>query len=136
MFLEDIFRGGTEGIFSGIKGIIQSFKGDPLELAKLEFEIHKAEAQLQATLVAAVNATMQAEAKSEHWAQWAWRPTFGFTGAAILVNNYLLLPYFAPLGIVPIAVPSEVWLMLLAVLGVAAWTRGQAQIESVKRNGV
>ena len=103
---------------------MSNFKADPLEIAKLQAELVKAETQLQAIMVKAVNDTMQAEAKSEHWMQWAWRPTFGFTGAGILINNYILLPYFIKLGIVQIAVPSEVWLMLMAVLGVAAWSRG------------
>ena|SRR3990172_6136533 len=81
-----------------------------------------------------VNATMREEAKSEHWAQWLWRPMFGFTGSAILINNYILLPYFQKFGIVPIPVPGEVWLMIMAILGVAAYTRGQQKIEEAKKS--
>ncbi len=129
--ISDVFAGGAEGILKGVKDVVSTFKADPLELAKLEAAMAQAEAKLQTDIQAAVNATMQAEAKSEHWMQWSWRPTFGFTGAAILINNYILLPYFAPLGVVAIAVPMEVWMMLMAVLGVAAWTRGQEKISKV-----
>lgn len=140
--LEDIFKGGAEGIFSGVAKAVGAFKADPTKVVELEAAIQQAQITLQgklaeadAVMVAAVNATMQAEAKSEHWMQWAWRPFFGFTGAAMLINNYILLPYFSRLGIVPLVVPSEVWLMLMAVLGVAAWTRGQAQVASLNQNG-
>lgn len=80
-------------------------------------------AQLQA-----INQTMQAEAKSEHWAQWLWRPTVGFTFSAVLVNNFILLPYFAKLGIVPITIPAEVWTAMLVVLGASAATRGWQKV--------
>ena len=76
---------------------------------------------------------MQTEAKSEHWLQWTWRPIFGFTGSAMLINNYILLPYLVQFGATLIAVPMEVWMMIMAVLGVAAWTRGQVQLEQVKK---
>jgi len=134
-FISDFAAGGIEGVLNGVKNVVGAFKAPPEEIAKLQAALATAEMQLQAIMVQAVNQTMQAEAKSEHWMQWSWRPTFGFTGAAILVNNYILLPYFAKLGVVPISVPDEIWLMLTAVLGVAAWTRGQVNIEKCKHNG-
>lgn len=81
----------------------------------------------------AVNRTMQAEAKSEHWAQWLWRPIVGFTFAAIIINNYVLMPYLQNY-LQPIVIPSEVWNALLMVLGVSAATRGWQKIEQA-RNG-
>lgn len=128
-FVSDIFAGGTEGVLKGVKDVVSTFKADPLELAKLESALAQAELTLQTQMQAAVNASMQAESKSEHWMQWAWRPTFGFTGAGLLINNYILLPYFQKIGIQSIDIPTEVWLMLMAVLGVAAWTRGQEKIN-------
>lgn len=121
----DATQGAVKGLGEAIKDAVSAFKADPTKVVELEHSLELAVMNTQVQMVSAINATMQAEAKSEHWMQWAWRPTFGFTGAAILINNYILLPYFAKLGIVPIEVPSEVWLMLMAVLGVAAWTRGQ-----------
>ena len=128
------FKDGAEGAVKGfgeaIKDAVGAFKADPTKVIEFETKMEEIATTYQTSVISSVNATMQAEAKSEHWMQWSWRPFFGFTGAAILINNYVLLPYFAKLGIVPIVVPSEVWLMLMAVLGVAAWTRGQEKIKS------
>ena len=113
------------GFGEAVKDAVGAFKADPTKVAELSATLEKASIDFQSSVLASVNATMQAEAKSEHWMQWAWRPCFGFTGAGILVNNYILLPYFAKLGVVPIAIPSETWLMIAAVLGVSAYVRGR-----------
>jgi hypothetical protein len=121
----DAAQGAVKGFGEAIKDAVGAFKADPTKVVELEVSLQKARMEFESATMVAVNATMQAEAKSEHWMQWAWRPTFGFTGAAILVNNYILLPYFAKLGVVPIVVPAEVWMMIAAVLGVAAYVRGR-----------
>ncbi len=121
----DAAQGAVKGFGEAIKDAVGAFKADPTKVVELEVALQKARMEFESTTMVAVNATMQAEAKSEHWMQWAWRPTFGFTGAAILINNYILLPYFAKLGVVPIVVPAEVWMMIAAVLGVAAYVRGR-----------
>lgn len=122
-------KGAVEGLGGAVAKAAAAFKADPTKVIEFETAIAQATIQFQQSAITAVNATMQAEAKSEHWMQWAWRPTFGFTACAVLVNNYILLPYFKPLGVIPIEVPSEVWIMVMAVLGVAAWTRGQEKIN-------
>lgn len=96
----------------------------------------KGEFDLELAQITAVNATMQAEAKSEHWAQWLWRPTIGFTFAAVLVNNYILLPYFQA-WVHPLAVPDNVWTAMLVILGASAAGRSwQAVAETnAKANG-
>jgi hypothetical protein len=121
----DTAEGTVKGLGSAIKDAVSAFKANPEKVLEFEKDIELAVTAFASSVIASVNATMQAEAKSEHWMQWSWRPTFGFTACAILVNNYILAPYFAKLGVVSIAVPSEVWLMIMAVLGVAAWTRGR-----------
>lgn len=121
----DAAQGAVQGLGEAIKEAVGAFKADPTKVAELEIAIQKASLEFQSTTMVAVNATMQAEAKSEHWMQWSWRPIFGFTGAGILANNYILLPYFSKLGVVPIIVPAEVWMMIAAVLGVAAYVRGR-----------
>lgn len=122
-------KGAVEGFVGGVEKVVARFKADPTKVLEFEHDIAMETIKFQSSAINAVNATMQAEAKSEHWAQWLWRPTFGFTACAVLVNNYILLPYFKPLGVIPIEVPSEVWIMVMAVLGVAAWTRGQEKIN-------
>ncbi len=90
--------------------------------AQLAEQVNKGEFDLQIASINAVNATMQAESKSEHWMQWAWRPTIGFSFAAVIVNNYIVLPYFG--WAKEVIVPDNVWTAMLVILGAAAATRG------------
>lgn len=131
--VSDIFAGGAAGIFSGIRGIISSFKADPLELVKLTAAVDQAQMQAEAQILQAVNATMQAESKSEHWLQWSWRPLVGYSFVATITNNYVLMPYFQNV-LQPIAIPAEVWYAWLAILGVTAGFRGLGKWQE-KRNG-
>lgn len=89
-------------------------------------------AEVEAQLMESVNATMREEAKSEHWMQWSWRPTVGFTFSGVILNNYVLLPYLSPYGLQPLTIPGEVWSTMLIVLGVAAGTRGWEKIQRGK----
>lgn len=139
---KDLAEGALEGFGKTVKDAVGAFKADPTKLAELEQSLDMAQVQLAekveeaaAKALESVNATMREEAKSEHWMVWSWRPLFGFAGAGILINNYILLPYFSKVGVLPIPVPSDVWLMVMAVLGVAAWTRGQEKVERVKHSG-
>lgn len=136
--VSDIFKGGAEGILGGIKNIIGAFKADPTVAAQLAAEVAKAEiildgqiAQAEATILQAVNATMQAEARSEHWAQWLWRPLVGFSFTATVANNFILMPYFQK-WLQPVTIPSEVWYAWLAILGVTAGFRGMEKWQRSK----
>lgn len=129
----DAAQGAVKGLGEAIKDAVSAFKANPEKVLEFEKDIEIATNQFQSSVIASVNATMQAEAKSEHWIQWSWRPFFGFTGAAILINNYILLPYLVQFGAVRIDVPMEVWMTIMAVLGVAAWTRGAVQLEQAKK---
>jgi hypothetical protein len=123
----DAAQGAVKGLGEAIKDAVSAFKANPEKVLEFEKDIEIATQTYAQTVVASINATMQAESKSEHWMQWSWRPTFGFAAAAILINNYILLPYLAQFGAQVIPVPMEVWMMVMAVLGVAAWTRGNVQ---------
>lgn len=127
----DAAQGAVKGLGEAVKDAVSAFKADPTKVLELEAAIAQATVAYQQTVITAVNETMRAESDSQHWMQWSWRPCFGFTACGVLVNNYILLPYLKPVGIVPIEVPSEVWIMIMAVLGVAAWTRGQENIAKV-----
>jgi hypothetical protein len=98
--------------------------------AELAAQLAKGEFDLEMASINAVNATMQAEAKSEHWMQWAWRPTIGFTFAAVIINNFILLPYIS--GLVPLLIPGEVWSAMLVILGASAATRGWEKVQKIK----
>jgi hypothetical protein len=87
----------------------------------------------------AVNATMVAESKSEHWMQYSWRPFNGFLFGITLFMNYVF-PNIANMFIdtqtnyfVAQTIPSEVLMSWAAVLGVTAWHRGvQKRVESAE----
>ena len=74
----------------------------------------------------AVNTTMQAETKAEHWPSYSWRPFCGFVFGITFLGVYFVLP-LAKLS-VP-SIPIEAWAAMGAVLGVASWYRGKAQAD-------
>jgi len=124
------------GVENTPDAIHNAIKQDPeaaLRLAKIEAD-NKALLQQQVLVaetsrILAVNATMQAESKSEHWMQWSWRPFVGFIFGFTFIGVYFLLPLFR-LTIPPI--PYEAWMTLGAVLGVASWHRGAAKVKAIK----
>jgi len=77
-------------------------------------------------VVQAVNTTMQSEDKADHWPTYSWRPFIGFVFGILVLGVYFVLP-LAHVA-VPV-VPSEVWMALGGVLGVASWFRGRMQAD-------
>lgn len=131
----DAAQGAVKGFGEAVKDAVGAFKADPTKVAELLQALELAQVQLQANVIASVNATMQAEAKSEHWIQWTWRPVGAFIFYFLVIHNYVLASYFATYGLARFDVPEQVWYAFLALLGVAAYTRGQVQIEATKKNG-
>lgn len=76
--------------------------------------------------IEAVNQTMQAESKSEHWMQWSWRPANGFMFGITLFAAYVLLPAFDK----SISIPEWVLIAWASVLGVTSWHRGLHKREA------
>ena len=126
----DATQGAVKGFGEAIKDAVSAFKADPTKVMEFDASLEKARLDLEAASVAAVNASMQAEAKSDHWAQWLWRPVVGFTFSAVLVNNYILLPYLMKYGVAAIVVPGEVWTAMLVVLGAAAAGRSWEKVST------
>ncbi len=81
-----------------------------------------------------VNDTMQSESKSEHWAQWIWRPIVGLTFSLVIINNYVVLPYLHKYGLLPISIPDNMWNAMLVILGATAAGRGLKQWQDSKNN--
>lgn len=121
---------GVEGVGSAIKNVVSAFKEDPTKAGEHLAALEQAYVELERSSQAQINETMRAEAKSDHWAQWMWRPTIGFTFAGVLINNYILLPYLLNYGIQPLTIPGEVWTAMLVILGASAAGRSW---EKVKR---
>lgn len=145
--IKDGVADAINDVANGASKIIEDFKADPnkvldtnVELEKLKNEaLAKADdyaVQMETQYTEqqkSVNETMQAESKSEHFMQWAWRPTVGFTFCAILINNYILLPYFPKLH--TIIIPTEIWMTIGAVLGVASLGRSATYWQREKNSG-
>ena len=154
MPLSDWIKSGAQGIVQGLgdtaANIIGKLKADPTKSAEYDMELKKAQLdasiqlsniandaeKIQAQELESVNQTIREESKSEHWAVWLWRPFIGFTFAAILVNNYILLPYFKRYGLAMIDIPAEVWQTLLVILGVASAGRSAKHWQLAKNKGL
>jgi hypothetical protein len=131
-FWDSFLSSGIEGAASGIGSLAKDLRsaitgkdtipGDiQVQLETIAANLEDGEQKVAAAAIEAVNATMQAESKSEHWMQWSWRPFVGFIFGFTFIGVYFVLPFIE----IPIpTIPSEAWLMLGAVLGVASWHRG------------
>lgn len=109
-----------------------------------ERELFRMAVEGESKNIAEVNATMRAESTSEHWAQWMWRPFWGFaSGLAFAVVSVLCcwLAYQAvmtgdmvAIGMIPQLVGSFATLFAIpgAILGVASWWRGKQKVEADK----
>lgn len=105
----------------------EEFKLKAAELAEREYEANIA-------FTKTINETMQAEAKSEHWIQYSWRPMVGFTFIGVIINNFILIPYASALGlgVRVLDIPEGIWSAMLVILGVAAGTRGLQKWQAEK----
>ena len=128
---DDILKGvfGDKGLAGTVVDVLKStgIMTDPEQQLKIQQALNDYEVKMSdiaAKQIESVNATMREETKSDHWIQFSWRPTIGFTFAAVIINNYILLPYFSKIGITPISIPAEMWTAILVILGAAAATRG------------
>lgn len=121
-----------------------------LKSAVMDFQI-KME-QENTKQLQAVNNTMIAEGKSEHWMQWSWRPFNGYLFGSTLLIGYVLpavvnvafaafhvtdrilegQEYIDALRVVPYAsIPEFVLASWAAILGVSAFTRGKEKLANV-----
>jgi Holin of 3TMs, for gene-transfer release len=152
-FMADFFSSGIEGAAKGIGSLAKDLRSaitgeapidseTQLKLEQIAVQLEQVEQQLPL----AVNQTMQAEAKSEHWPQYSWRPFWGFISGlafAFVVGLCCYLGYQAvgggqpeALAMIPQLVSSFAALFAIpgAILGVSAWHRGKEKIERIKAN--
>lgn len=105
--------------------------------------------QVKAELAAAtqnagdVNRTMQAEAASEHWPTYTWRPFIGFAvGFNVGASSLLVLSVFVPvmfgskeaagaIAQLPMVLGALAGInaTVLPILGIASWFRGRMQAD-------
>lgn len=139
-FLGSGIEGAAKGLGSLAKDLRTAFTGEEAvsDATRLKLEeIAAALEQGEQQIVGEVNATMRAEAKSEHWMQWAWRPFWGFISALAFAGVVFFCLYLgkaaivdgdsAKLSMVPQVITSFTALFSIpgAILGVTAWHRGK-----------
>lgn len=110
------------------------------QLAEIAKEVTIAEITADQANTAAINLTMQTEAKADHWPTYSWRPFIGFcfgimgliSGATVAVC-YLGVMFFGVkadvLAQLPGLVGAEAGVMatMAPVLGIASYFRGKMQ---------
>jgi len=123
--LEGLMRAVTGDKDSEIEAVAAKIEADPALYVQLQTKALEQEvslAQIDATKLATVNATMQTESKSEKWPQYSWRPFNGFAYPISVICIYFVLP----LAKVTVPdVPQWIWVGWLSILGVATWDRGK-----------
>lgn len=110
-----------------LKEVDYAFQSKMVELGY--DSIYKLE-QLNAQVLIEVNKTMQAEANSEHWPSYSWRPFIGFM-FGLYIASMFILPLF---NISPVKLDSDMILAIGGILGVASWFRGKAQANPEIQN--
>ncbi|MDX9916036.1 MAG: 3TM-type holin [Sphaerochaeta sp.] len=110
---------------------------EEIQLDTLKLRLSHATSSIQA-----VNKTMQVEATSEHWAQWGWRPFWGFiSGTAFFIvcafvcylgYQAIVLKDGTAFGQIPLVIGSFTTLFGIpgAILGITAW--GRNALKTVK----
>lgn len=146
----DLIKGGLSGLITGVTDgaskLISNFKADPTKVIEHEEAMEKLKndaiiqagqlvnqaEEIQAKELESVNATMRDESKSEHFLVFSWRPLIGYCFILLLINNYVIMPYFTQLK--PIVIPENVWMAILAILGVASAGRSVTKWQTAKNN--
>ncbi|MGK2899860.1 MAG: 3TM-type holin [Burkholderiaceae bacterium] len=123
--------------------IAQIEKDRQVELQGLAVQQANAQLSAETATIQAVNQTMQAEAASEHWPSYSWRPAIGFSLAFnVSASTVLVLMTFVPMMFgsqnmdkALAALPTVLGALAacggitLPVIGVASWFRGKAQAD-------
>ena len=100
------------------------------EMMKIGQAVQLAEIQADSQSIQAVNQTMQAEAKADHWPTYSWRPFIGFIFGFMLFGDYFVIPVLNGWFKIPQpSIPSEAWVAIGGILGVASFWRGKAQAD-------
>jgi hypothetical protein len=125
---------------------LQALQADPSLVLKYRQAVLDQEVEFEKLAVqnaADVNATMQAEAKADHWPTYAWRPFIGFCfGFNLAASSVLVLGTFAAViagAVQATAAMAQIPTVLGAlaainataapILGIASWFRGKMQAD-------
>lgn len=120
--------------------LIQTQADNKVKLQELVVSAEKNRLDAETAATTAVNTTMQAETKSDHWPTYTWRPFVGFAfglmgliGGVTAAAAYCGVMFFgvqaAVLSMLPGLLSAEAMVMatMAPILGIASWFRGQMQ---------
>ena len=144
--VDGLLRAVTGDKDSPLEDLAEKVQQDPalyIEFQKIVMEQEAKLAEIEARKeetkskrLESVNRTMRVEAKSEHWAQWSWRPFNGYMFGITIFSVYFMIPItngllssiFESFTSIPIpSVPESIWIGWGAILGVTTWHRGKAK---------
>lgn len=121
--VKSVLSGMTPEKLAEFKQADEEFK---LKMVALGYDSQNKLEEFNSANLIAVNKTMQVEAISEHWPSYSWRPFVGFIFGVTFFGTYFVLP----LAHIPVpSIPSEAWLSIGGILGVASYFRGKAQAD-------
>lgn len=99
-FLDDLAKGATSGVFSGIAEIIGKFKADPnisaqaaAKVAELEASLEQARLTAEIEFTKAQNRVNELEAQSTDKFASRWRPAIGWICGGGLCYTFIIRPF-------------------------------------------
>ena len=108
---------GVGGLATDIREAIKGKEIDPNKLIDTYIEIEKLKASVLTTEM------------SGNWLQRSWRPILMLSLVLIVINNYILFPYF-PETLTMLDLPDELWNLL--TIGVGGYVAGRSIEKAVK----
>lgn len=114
------FWGFISRIIEPVTGLVSEYIEDADKRAEFETKLRLALMQQESSFIEASRDIVVAEAQGESWLQRNWRPVTMLSFVAIIVNNYILVPWLLALGVETVAVleiPEGMWGLLTVGLG-------------------
>lgn len=114
------FWGFISRIIEPVTGLVSEYIEDADKRAEFETKLRLALMQQESSFIEASRDIVVAEAQGDSWLQRNWRPVTMLSFVAIIVNNYILVPWLLALGIDTVAVleiPEGMWGLLTVGLG-------------------
>lgn len=113
-------------IIGPLFGVIDQAVEDKDAAAKLKADIHSKMLSLQESETASATKVLMAELSGGNWLQRSWRPILMLSIVAIVVNNYLLVPYLTLFGLPATALDLPPELFNLMTVGVGGYVLGRS----------
>lgn len=112
--------------------IIDKLWPDPEKKAEAKRQLALLEQNGDLKEMAAAANVIMSESNSEHWLVSAWRPITMLCFVAIIVNNYILVPYLGLLfdAGIELDIPPDMWDLLK--LGIGGYVIGRSAEKGVK----